>query len=165
MVRLYVGGLPPDVTTEAVRQRFAPFGAVLACELAPARSYHCDGEVAVFHRGFAHVELEPADGAALQRCLSAYNGSKWRGHVMRCQPARQSALQRLAEERAAAAAAAAAQVDGVGGGWGRGGLGLPGCAPACPTCPSRSVAVLPTVAPSVQAKPVVVVSSPTEQPS
>lgn len=39
-------------------------------------------------RGFAYVTLMPKDIPSLKRCLSLYNGSKWRGCVLKVQIAR-----------------------------------------------------------------------------
>ena len=94
MVRLCVGGLDAEVTSELLSARFASFGAVSACEivarksndvseprlaprLASARRQSATAAAAAEAvaaqegcRGFAYVELEPKDDAALQRCLS-----------------------------------------------------------------------------------------------
>ncbi|KAL4426371.1 hypothetical protein ABPG77_004665 [Micractinium sp. CCAP 211/92] len=92
-VRLYVGGLPPDVTEEQLRARFTPFGAVSACCIAPPKVYGG----ASFPRNFGHVELEPRDEASLRRCISAYNGCRWKGAVLKCALARPHYLERLHE--------------------------------------------------------------------
>lgn len=92
-VRLYVGGLPPDVDEEQLRARFTPFGAVSACSIAPPKVY---GAV-TFPRNFGHVELEPKDEATLRRCISAYNGCRWKGAVLKCALARPHHLERLRE--------------------------------------------------------------------
>lgn len=90
-VRLYVGGLPPDVSEEQLRARFTPFGAVSSCSLAPPKVYGG----ASFPRNFGHVELEPKDEAALRRCISAYNGCRWKGALLKCALARPHYLERL----------------------------------------------------------------------
>lgn len=69
-MRLYVGGLPPDITPRDVEGRFAPFGAVAGVELAPAKGIQLDELPRGSCRGFAHVDFEPKDVAALARCLS-----------------------------------------------------------------------------------------------
>ncbi len=70
-VRLYVGGLPADITAEAIAQRFAPFGKVISSELVPAK---CSGIGIASQpgtcRGFAYVSLQPKDATSVSRCLS-----------------------------------------------------------------------------------------------
>jgi len=39
-------------------------------------------------RGFAYVEFTPTDDKSLSRCLTLYNGCKWKGGVMHVQPAK-----------------------------------------------------------------------------
>lgn len=94
MVRLYVSGLDAEVTQELLSGRFASFGTVTSCEiirrkhndvseprLAPQLSsarrlpaaVTAAAEAAAKEagcRGFAYVELDPRDDAALHRCLS-----------------------------------------------------------------------------------------------
>ena len=70
MVRLYVGGLPADVTAEQLAERFAPFGRVEGADLAAPQADGCAALKDASCRGFGYVELEPKDEAALRRCLS-----------------------------------------------------------------------------------------------
>lgn len=120
MVRLFVGGLPPDVTEKDLISRFTPFGAVSSCELLPPKAGHLpqvsfqqilasqtaclrknqprSAALDAAFRGIAYIDIEPKDAAALQKCLRAYNHSKWRGHEMRVEPAQPSYLQRLQKE-------------------------------------------------------------------
>lgn len=112
-VRLFVAGLPPGVSAADLQARFTPFGEVTDLQLAPIKEY---GDAA-FPRDFAHVSLRPKDEAALRKCISAYNGCKWKGGVLRCGLARQHYAERLAAERAGgggAAASGAEQADEVG---------------------------------------------------
>lgn len=101
-VRLYVGGLPAGVSAADLQARFTPFGEVIDLQLAPTKQY---GDAA-FPRDFAHVSLRPKDEAALRKCVSAYNGCKWKGGVLRCGLARQHYAERLAAERAGGGTAA-----------------------------------------------------------
>lgn len=69
MVRLYVGGLPPDIKPNELSARFTPFGKVESCELIPPKSgwlFTANDNC----RGFAYVELTPKDEVSLSRCLS-----------------------------------------------------------------------------------------------
>lgn len=99
MVRLFVGGLPPGTTCEQLQQRFAAFGAVSSCDVVQPKTYAALPTDEGFHRGFGYVELEPHDDAALRKCMAAYNGSKWRGYVLRCQLAKPDYKQWLQEEQ------------------------------------------------------------------
>ena len=70
-VRLYVGGLPHDVTSEQLAQRFQPFGSVGVVQLVPDKSGTVPaGSPLEPCRGFAYVQLAPKDETALHRCLS-----------------------------------------------------------------------------------------------
>lgn len=101
MVRLFVAGLPTEVTAEQLAQRFAPFGQVQGVELAKSKpgSTLEPGQC----RGFGHLELD-ADEQALKRCLSLYNGCRWRGGVLRVERARLAWREKLLQEQAGAAA-------------------------------------------------------------
>ena len=116
-VRLFVS-LPPGVREAELKPLFTPFGEVTDCRLAPPKAYASPD--AVFARDFAHVSLRPKDEAALRKCISAYNGCKWKGGVLRCGLARQHYVERLAAERA-----------GGGGGELAAEVGALGALPAC----------------------------------
>ena len=83
MVRLFVGGVPPDVEPPELRSRFSPFGEVRLCEYAKPKPEGYPGFPPV-RRGFAYIELEPKDEAAISKCLSVvgpnqkYACSVWR---------------------------------------------------------------------------------------
>jgi hypothetical protein len=101
MVRLYIGGIPPGITAEELAQRFVSFGAVAACEIAPAKEYsklHACSPPELYPRNFGFVTLEPKDDQSLRRALQVYNGCKWRGAVMRCYVAKDSGVERVAKE-------------------------------------------------------------------
>lgn len=72
MVRLYVGGLPGDVSPAQVAQRFQPFGTIAAVELVPEKGVVTAEPRRALSacRGFAYVQLTPKDAAALHRCIS-----------------------------------------------------------------------------------------------
>jgi hypothetical protein len=50
-------------------------------------------------RGFAYVELTPSDAKSLNRCVTLYNGCKWKGGVMHVQRAKPRWNDRLRMER------------------------------------------------------------------
>ena len=66
IVRLFVGGLPADITIKQLEARFAPFGTLSRVELIPSKLPK--GPSAC--RGFAYVDFRPEDDQALHRCLS-----------------------------------------------------------------------------------------------
>lgn len=65
-IRLYVGGLPGQITGNQLSDRFAAFGRVSAVELVPGKTHTADLPC----RGFAYVNFCPKDDSALHRCLS-----------------------------------------------------------------------------------------------
>ena len=70
MVRLFVGGLAEDITSEELSQRFCPFGVVENCEvISPKENDTFRGPTAQC-RGFGYLTLEPKDEASLRKCLS-----------------------------------------------------------------------------------------------
>lgn len=94
--RIFVGGLAPDVTSEDLHKRFAPFGHVVSVEVildkfATKGTAQC--------RGFAFVELGVSQDFMLDRCISTLNRCKWRGREIIVARARPSYLERLERER------------------------------------------------------------------
>ena len=69
-VRLYVGGLPPNISSKQVASRFASFGSTSAVELVPSKHHEEAG-----CRGFAYVDFVPNDDQSLHRCLSLVRGT------------------------------------------------------------------------------------------
>ncbi|ETW05356.1 hypothetical protein H310_04288 [Aphanomyces invadans] len=107
VVRLFVGGLPGDVTEEDLRQRF---GKVSGCkvesvDLVMAR------EKGRGIRDFAYVNLEgrtlATEEAAVAQYIQTYHNTKWKGKRLRVEVARPDFHERLREEREAQTAACA----------------------------------------------------------
>lgn len=98
--RIFLGGLPPDVTRDDLAQRFQSFGKVIECEIIPDKLYNVvlTNKTEIFKRNFGYVSIEPKDENSLKRALQVYNGSKWRGSLLRCQLAKPTAIQRLKQE-------------------------------------------------------------------
>ncbi|KAL0041991.1 hypothetical protein WJX77_000059 [Trebouxia sp. C0004] len=93
-VRLYVGGLPGDITPKQLEERFASFGTVSNTKLILSKQQSTSPGC----RGFAYVDFSPKDDQSLHRCLSLYNGCKWLGGVLRVEKAKENYLTRLHRE-------------------------------------------------------------------
>ena len=65
-IRLFVGGLPANVTAQQLAGRFASFGTLAALDLVPDK-LHSDPTRCW---GFAYIDFVPQDDQALHRCLS-----------------------------------------------------------------------------------------------
>ncbi len=65
-VRLYVGGLPGDITPKQLEGRFASFGTVSNTKLVLSKQQSTSPGC----RGFAYVDFCPKDDQSLHRCLS-----------------------------------------------------------------------------------------------
>eukprot|EP00850_Spirogloea_muscicola_P015093 SM000113S24049 [mRNA] locus=s113:183202:186791:- [translate_table: standard] len=123
-LRLFVGGVPPDVTSAELERRFAAFGAVLGVDVVPAKrsAAGASGEApsaaaaaataAAECRGFAYVELVPQSDAALRKCFSAAKSIPLTGlgkHKRSFQNVDVPPLQQTLEEACRVAGAAAAR--------------------------------------------------------
>ena len=71
MVRLFVGGLAEDVTSEQLAQRFQFFGRVSSCDVLQPKANNTNIPPTSSCRGFGYVQLEIEDDAALRKCLTA----------------------------------------------------------------------------------------------
>lgn len=65
-MRLYVGGLPADISSKQLEGRFASFGTVSNTKLVPSKQQVTRPGC----RGFAYVDFTPKDDQSLHRCLS-----------------------------------------------------------------------------------------------
>jgi RNA recognition motif-containing protein len=70
MIRLFVGGLPPDIDEGELAKRFSSFGVVTACEYAKSKPEGVK-EFEPICRGFAYLNIEPVNDAAIRKCLTA----------------------------------------------------------------------------------------------
>ncbi|XP_066285553.1 nucleolar protein 8-like isoform X2 [Branchiostoma lanceolatum] len=93
--RLYVGGLFCEVTDTDLMGRFEKFGAVSSVDIVRRRD-----DKGKPGRTFAFINLTTTD-QKLKKCMAVYNKSKWKGHDMQIQVAKESFLARLAKERQA----------------------------------------------------------------
>ncbi|KAF0700203.1 Aste57867_9257 [Aphanomyces stellatus] len=98
VVRLYVGGLPGDVTDADLLQRFGKIAGcrVMSIDLVMA------GEKGRGVRDFAYVVLEgttpAAEEAAVAQYIQIYNNTKWKGKRLRVEVALPDFKERLQEE-------------------------------------------------------------------
>lgn len=93
--RVFVRGLPADISPADLASRFSAFGQVSNASVAlSALDSTC--------RGFGHLDLRCED-AGWRRCLTALNGSSWKGQRVQIEEARPDYRQRLEASPGAAA--------------------------------------------------------------
>ncbi|XP_037346723.2 nucleolar protein 8 isoform X2 [Pungitius pungitius] len=97
MRRLYIGGLSHSVTQNDLKERFGRFGVVEDVEVRT----RMDDE-GVPYKTFSYININISDGD-LKKCMTLLNKSKWKGGTLQIETAKESFLQRLAEERQTAA--------------------------------------------------------------
>ncbi|KAI9303368.1 hypothetical protein BJ944DRAFT_183495 [Cunninghamella echinulata] len=88
--RIYIGGLPPDVTIDQLSDRFGKFGSVSNISIAKDGEGQC--------RGFGHLNIQ----TSLKKwtsCLSVYNGSRWKGQVIRIEDSKPDYIEKLEKEK------------------------------------------------------------------
>lgn len=78
--RLYIRGLPEEVSEADLQSRFKSFGKVAAVQVA---RNSIDGKC----RGFAHLSMDCSE-ADWKKCLSTLNGSSWKGTKILIQDAK-----------------------------------------------------------------------------
>uniref|UniRef100_K3WF34 RRM domain-containing protein n=1 Tax=Globisporangium ultimum (strain ATCC 200006 / CBS 805.95 / DAOM BR144) TaxID=431595 RepID=K3WF34_GLOUD len=102
-MRVYVGGLPADTNEKELQERFARFVSADHCQLrgvellAPKGLFTLNADAT--HRGFAYLTLEgDATPAVVEKLVKTYNKTKWRGSVLRVEPANPDYMVRLQQE-------------------------------------------------------------------
>ncbi|XP_051932235.1 nucleolar protein 8 isoform X2 [Hippocampus zosterae] len=93
MQRLYVGGLSHSVTQKDLTDRFGKFGKVEDVELRTRRD-----DEGVPYKTFAYINLSIST-TDLKKCMTVLNKSKWKGGTLQIEPAKESFLHKLAQER------------------------------------------------------------------
>ncbi|KAJ3020110.1 nucleolar protein 8 [Thoreauomyces humboldtii] len=88
--RLYISGLKDDIASQDIEARFKSFGNVTSVHLA-------GGGPNGGCRGFGYVSLE-ATLASIGKCMSLYNGSKWKGMQLHIEEAKQDYTVKLKRE-------------------------------------------------------------------
>ncbi|XP_033097187.1 nucleolar protein 8-like, partial [Anneissia japonica] len=91
--RLFIGGLFKGISKSELEQRFSRYGEVQSVDIISR--FDENGEV---YKTFGYIDLK-ADDNNVKKCLQTYNGSKWKGHSLTIQTAKESFLQRLKRER------------------------------------------------------------------
>ncbi|CAL8336065.1 unnamed protein product [Lota lota] len=95
MKRLYIGGLSHTITQKDLRDRFGKFGTVEDVEL---RTRNDDDGVPYKTFGYINISISDND---FKKCMTVLNKSKWKGGTLQIEPAKESLLQRLDQERQA----------------------------------------------------------------
>ncbi|XP_029989353.1 nucleolar protein 8 isoform X2 [Sphaeramia orbicularis] len=93
MKRLYVGGLSHSITQKDLMDRFGKFGEVEDVELRTKTD-----EEGLPYKTFGYVNINISD-TNLKKCLTTLNKSKWKGGILKIEPAKESFLHRLTVER------------------------------------------------------------------
>ncbi len=70
MVRLFVGGLAHDTTSDQLALRFQSFGKVTGCDVIGPKEEGVFRRPDTTCRGFGYLNLEPANDSALRKCLA-----------------------------------------------------------------------------------------------
>jgi len=78
--RLYVGGLPANVSIEELQLRFARFGEVQEVHIPDEKFPSCADRPA--NRGFAFISLCTTE-IKMKNCITTYSGCLWRGSRLR----------------------------------------------------------------------------------
>ncbi|KAM9525013.1 nucleolar protein 8 isoform 1-T2 [Salvelinus alpinus] len=97
MKRLYIGGLSHTITQKDLKDRFGKFGDVQDVELRTRRD-----DEGVPYKTFGYINLEITD-ADFKKCMTVLNKTKWKGGTIQIEQARETFLQKLAQERHEAA--------------------------------------------------------------
>ncbi|KAJ0395091.1 hypothetical protein P43SY_005389 [Pythium insidiosum] len=104
-VRMYVGGLARDVTRQELTDRFGRLATSGQCRLTGIEM-PADRLTPADCRGFAYLTIEgPQAASVMEQIAKAYNRTKWRGSLLRVEPAKPAYRERLEAEWAAVRAA------------------------------------------------------------
>ncbi|CAG8542844.1 15817_t:CDS:10 [Funneliformis caledonium] len=87
--RVYIGGLSKDIVEKDLEVRLSAFGVVTNVDIIRQPTGEC--------RGFAYITLKTTDND-WKKCVSLFNGAKWKGMTLKVQEAKLDYKQRLNEE-------------------------------------------------------------------
>jgi len=90
--RLFIGGLFDDVAVKDIRNQFASFGQVGNVQIIQRKDEN--GKII---KTFCYMDIY-ATHASISKCVSLYSKSKWKGHEIKLQIAKESYLERLKRE-------------------------------------------------------------------
>ncbi|XP_057312777.1 nucleolar protein 8-like [Hydractinia symbiolongicarpus] len=91
--RVFVGGLFPSVTKEDLSGKFKSFGNVT--DVVVIQRKDDEGHVS---KTFGYVSLE-STLSKLNKCFALFGGTKWKGHSLKVQLAKEDFMARLEKER------------------------------------------------------------------
>ncbi|XP_066919379.1 nucleolar protein 8-like [Clytia hemisphaerica] len=92
LFRVFVGGLAPEVKEEELRDRFKSFGTTSDVCLFQKKT--SDG---VISKTFGYVNLTTTE-QQLRKCFAIFGGTKWKGHSLKVQLAKDDFMKRLQKE-------------------------------------------------------------------
>ncbi|XP_036893043.1 nucleolar protein 8 [Sturnira hondurensis] len=91
--RLFVGGLGQNISEVDLQNQFSRFGEVSDVEIITRKDDQGNP-----HKIFAYINIRVTE-TDLKKCMSVLNKTKWKGGTLQIQLAKESFLQRLAQER------------------------------------------------------------------
>ncbi|KAM5336664.1 nucleolar protein 8 isoform 3-T4 [Glossophaga mutica] len=91
--RLFVGGLGQNISKADLQNQFSRFGEVSDVEIITRKDDQGNPQ-----KIFAYINIRVAE-TDLKKCMSILNKTKWKGGTLQIQLAKESFLQRLAQER------------------------------------------------------------------
>uniref|UniRef100_K9IPX2 Nucleolar protein 8 n=1 Tax=Desmodus rotundus TaxID=9430 RepID=K9IPX2_DESRO len=91
--RLFVGGIGQNISEADLQNQFSRFGEVSDVEIITRKDDQGNPQ-----KVFAYINIRGAE-TDLKKCVSVLNKTKWKGGTLQIQLAKESFLQRLAQER------------------------------------------------------------------
>eukprot|EP00794_Sanderia_malayensis_P007114 gene7114-7918_t len=93
--RIFVGGLFPEVSKEDIKGLFKNFGSISAVDVIQRKDNENGEEIS---KTFAYVNINGSE-KNINKCISVYGKTKWKGHELKLQVAKESYLTRLKREQ------------------------------------------------------------------
>merc|ERR1712176_1548991 len=90
--RIFIGGLSPDVKENDIKEKFKSFGK--ASDVYLVKKKDKSGEVL---KTFGYLNLETSE-QRLNKCFTVFGGTKWKGHCLKVQLAKDDFMKRLRKE-------------------------------------------------------------------
>ncbi|KAK8802519.1 hypothetical protein WA171_006198 [Blastocystis sp. BT1] len=92
-MRIFIGGLTPNITEEEIRDRFS------AVKELPIKSVEIILREDGVCKGFGYIDTANDNDEAVAKLIKLFNGAKWRGRFLKVEIAKPSYLDRIQEER------------------------------------------------------------------